>query len=167
MTPAIEQAVKALERISKMYANTWDLVDGGLMMFQEGIPEFEAAHEDVVQALTSLRALTEPAAVSKTDEELARELADKFEQELCGSINSGFGVDLLTQAFTAIRAQARSEVLEEAAEYFQIQLDKFNEEHSMQDMENGVYEYGNNAEAEYAETMTYFIEEIRKLKYTK
>ena len=118
MNPTIEQAVKALERISKMYVNTWDLVDGGLMMFQERIPEFEAAHDDVQKAATSLRSLTEPMAVSKTDEELARELAKKvvsLYKVTPYTDKYKSMIDAFHTAFTAIRAQAMSEAIELAA----------------------------------------------------
>ena len=41
----------ALQELSDMYGHTWDLVDGGLMMMDQGIPRFERAHAAALAAL--------------------------------------------------------------------------------------------------------------------
>ena len=41
----------ALQRLSDMYARTWDCVDGSLIMMNDGIKEFEAAHAEADKVL--------------------------------------------------------------------------------------------------------------------
>jgi hypothetical protein len=41
---AAPDLLEALNDLSAVYTHAWDLVDGGLMMFGDSIPRFEAAH---------------------------------------------------------------------------------------------------------------------------
>lgn len=41
----------ALEGLERMYARTWDRVDGALVMFPDNIPQFEEAHRKARVAL--------------------------------------------------------------------------------------------------------------------
>lgn len=54
---------------------------------------------------------TQTKAQSQSDEERARDLANKIENELMGSINSGCGIDIILQAFAAIRQEASDRTL--------------------------------------------------------
>lgn len=47
-------AREALKDITKMYSHAWDLVNGGLMMMPDSIPQFEKAHEKVEKALAAI-----------------------------------------------------------------------------------------------------------------
>lgn len=47
----MQELVEALEELHGMYSYAWDLVDGGLMMFADSIPKFEAAHAKAAKAL--------------------------------------------------------------------------------------------------------------------
>lgn len=47
----VRELVEALGELHGMYSYAWDLVDGGLMMFADSIPKFEAAHAKAAKAL--------------------------------------------------------------------------------------------------------------------
>lgn len=51
MQKRCEELEQALRGLSDMYANTWDRVDGALMMPPEGGERFEAAHKAARKAL--------------------------------------------------------------------------------------------------------------------
>lgn len=48
---AHDDLVKALKAMSDMYAFTWDMAEGGLMMMASGVERFEKAHALAVAAL--------------------------------------------------------------------------------------------------------------------
>lgn len=114
MTPAIEQAV--IEQVIEYISETPVKCTCGDFNPHKIQCDISKA-KDIITALTSLRAITEP---SKTDDELARELAFMvLKRGYAHRANDDWNVTinpcaaLITQAFTAIRAQARSEALEE------------------------------------------------------
>lgn len=49
----------ALSELSDMYSHAWDLVDGGLMMFQDSIPRFEKAHLRADNAIKAAHGIVE------------------------------------------------------------------------------------------------------------
>jgi protoporphyrinogen oxidase len=53
-----EHLLSALKGLSKMYGDTWDLVDGGLTMMPASIPKFEKAHEQAQKAIKQYEAAT-------------------------------------------------------------------------------------------------------------
>jgi hypothetical protein len=69
--------VSALTELSKMYANTWDRVDGGLMMMGNTIDRFERAHDTAHRLLCTIKG--EPLPIS---------LGDEDEQANAGSVRS-------------------------------------------------------------------------------
>ncbi|WP_093305961.1 hypothetical protein ABL840_08950 [Variovorax sp. NFACC27] len=46
-----DELLKALKDLSSMYAQTWDLVDGGLTMMGESVPLFEKRHKAASAAI--------------------------------------------------------------------------------------------------------------------
>lgn len=54
---ALIEGAEALRGLSSMYAQTWDRVDGALILLPSGVDRFEKAHADASNALATLEAL--------------------------------------------------------------------------------------------------------------
>lgn len=48
-----DHRLAALKEISAMYANTWDRIDGALIMMGDGVDRFEEAHANVLNCINA------------------------------------------------------------------------------------------------------------------
>jgi len=107
--PAIEQAVKALEQCKACIDVMYQLLIEELGNNQTLSKLAQSADDNCEQALTSLRAMQQEP-VSKTDEELARELLNRVVDTVLIK-DAKTGMKLVLQAFAAIRKQALDEAV--------------------------------------------------------